>query len=113
MADPKTDDRPVAARPGLLLPAIAAILIPTIIVLWHSIALHGGAVGAPDASVLLIAFLTQIGLGIIYIGEWIAYRLNASGRAFRLAGLTVPPVLACIGVALLAPLAIFAFAQVL
>jgi len=112
MANLETD-HVFAKRPGPWLPIFAAVIIPLGLVIWLSIGTHNSVIDPPSPSIFLIAFLTQIGVGIIYTGEWAAYRISTSKRPFSIIGLEVSPVLACIAIALGAPAAIFTLGALL
>lgn len=112
MANLETD-HVVAERPGPRVPILAMIIIPLGVLIWLSIGTHNSVIEPPSPSIFLVAFLTQIGLAILYIGEWVVYRISTSKRPFSIIGLEVSPVIAAIAIALSAPLAIFALGALL
>lgn len=100
-------------RPGPGIPIFSTIMIPLAMVIWLSIGTHSSVIEPPGRSIFLVAFLTQIGLAIIYTGEWVVYRMNTPKRPFSIIGLEVSPVAASIVFAVSAPAAIFALGAML
>jgi hypothetical protein len=107
------NDRAVTKRPGPLLPVIAIVIIPTSLVLWYAVGVYSSAITFPDTSIYLVVLFTQIGLGVLYLGEWAAYAVSASKEPFSIIGVEISPVFACIAMALMAPFVIFVLGALL
>ena len=82
-----------------ILTLIIGLIIPALVVGWTALHANGLAPAPVGTDVVLIAFLTQLGLTIIYLGSWFASMLTA--RTGGEAG--TGPVLICIAFSLASP----------
>lgn len=64
-----------------ILPIIVGLFIPAILVTWYVLQRGFEAVIPLSIDVALVAFLTQIGLTVLFLSSKAAVRLNAADRS--------------------------------